>query len=297
MNEIKTEQVEIKYSSPSGLCTHDRCPARYFFKHILRLRSRDAFTIPLDYGKCIHCAMPEAYNNPDEALKIFSREWSKFSHEENDPKRNTTRAKDTFEAFHQSHSSQICPYIPLDPPSGTIESAEKYTDYEAPFLVDIGAKYPLYGKIDRFVKWTTDDSIWVLDYKTSSEVSARIFKNFENSLQTLIYTLAGSYLHGESVNGMIIELLRTSKVNAESALHLLFVNQEWLETLINWAQKEIFSIYRANVKGLWTKNPNGCAPYGSFGSPGYTCDYSLLCDLDNWREGVKFFDTSDYKPF
>ena len=297
MEAIKSDNVvDIQYVSPSGLCTFSRCPARFFFKHLLRLKSRDKVSIALDYGKCIHACMPDAYEHPEIAIKTFSKMWDTMGHGEVDDKRNTFRALATFSEFAKCHSSTISPYIPLDPPSGVIESKERYTDYEAPFLIDIGASFPLYGKIDRFVRLREDKTVWPLDYKTSSEISPRIFSNFTSSVQTLAYTLAGSYLWGEELPGIIIELLRTSKTNAECAMHLLYVKPLWLETFVSWANKIINKIDIYNQLNKWSKCPTGCAPYGMFGSPGYCCEYEMLCDLKDWREGRKFYDQEEWNP-
>jgi len=297
MSSIKAqEEMEIQYVSPTGLACSNRCLAKYYFQNLLRLRKRGAMTIALDYGKCIHCCIHKAYLDPKAALDIFLDEWNEYPHRDSDKKRNPTRALATLEEFHFMHFQERATYQPLDPPSGIIESLEKYNDYEAPFLIDVGACYPLYGKIDRSVKWLADGRKWPLDYKTSSEVSARIFNNFTSTTQTLGYTLAHSYLTGEDAPGIIYELLRTSDRNAECMLHPIFVRPVWLETFVGWTKNQCQEIQRCNEQKNWPKNPCGCAPYGMFGTPGYACDYELLCSLDDWREGVKFYDVHEWNP-
>ena len=296
MYEIKADRpYELLYASPSGLACKARCSAKFFFEKVLRLRERGSFRTALDYGTCMHCAMAEAYVNPERAIEIFVSEWKKYPHGETDKKRNTARASATIiEFFHQR--SMNPPYTPLNPPSGIVESKEKYTEYEAPFLIDIGAKLPLYGKIDRFVSLNIDGTKWVLDYKTSSEVSARVFNNFKTCVQTLSYTLAGSHLTGGIMQGMILELLRTSAVNAEVQWHPLMVKPHWLDTFIEWSKDQISEICMMNEKKAWKKNPAGCAPYGMYGLPGYVCPFEMLCDLNDWREGERFYEKTKWNP-
>lgn len=286
------EKADIQYISPTGLECFARCPARYFFSKVLRLQSSDQGTLPLVFGKCIHACLYKAYEDPAAAFGIFLEHWNKEG-VEGDSARNPDRALSMLENFHFFHkNAQI--YRPLDPPQGVIESAEKYCDYEAPFLIDIGADIPLYGKIDRMVSW--GGSNWPLDYKTASQITERINENFDSGFQTGFYTLALGVLTGEMPKGILYEFLRVSPKNDEVNVYPVFVPEKWLEYTLEQAKTLCRQILACNEAKCWPNNVSGCAPYGQFGSHGYKCEYFSLCQANDWRPQTRYFHKNEWDP-
>ena len=64
--------------------------------------------------------------------------------------------------------------------------------------------------------------MWALDYKTSSEISARYFENFHRCPQAISYALALAMTIGRPVTGFIVEAIRSSKKNRENMFNLTF---------------------------------------------------------------------------
>jgi hypothetical protein len=290
---IKTSEVfDIKYVSPTGLDSFSRCPAHFLFSKILRLTNPESKDLPLIFGKCIHACIYKAYDSVPDAMKIFKQFWD-AENREGDDKRNPERAEAMLTDFHEARRSTPI-YEPLDPPEGIINSTEKYCDVESPFLIDFGGAFPVYGKVDRFVKWGSH--IWPLDYKTASEISGRSQGNLEMCSQTMIYTIAGSLLYGSRQKGILYELLRVSKKNTETAVHPCYVRENWFKRGVVWVASKTIAIQKCNEQKAWPCEPSACAPYGQFGMYGYQCPYMSLCNADNWEDATRFYTQRDFDP-
>jgi hypothetical protein len=286
------ETFDIKYVSPTGLDCFNRCPARFLFSKLMRLKKQDSFDGALVFGKCLHSCLHEAYESPERAFDIFEAIWTKENIEE-DKKRNLSRARDMLVNFYRHHKS-IAMYKPLDPPGGVIQTADKYSDYEAPFLLDVGGEYPVYGKIDRLVSW--NGQVWPLDYKTSSQLTVNVCSSFEICSQTLCYSLGASVLTGELVKGMLIELIRVSDKNDEILIHPIFVRPIWFDTFIRRVITLESQIKYYNENKLWPKNPCACSSYGMFGVHAYECEFKNLCSVDDWENELRYFDRETFDP-
>jgi len=296
---LAEEKCDIRYMDSSGLNCVSRCPARFYFERCIGLRLPDSNMINPDYGTCIHAALPFAYDDVNKAHKVFQREWKKMGYGEDDPKMNSERALAMLEDFHslRRSDSPASPYVPLEPPGGRLEVEGKYSDAEVPFLMDIGARYPFIGRIDRLVRLKADGKTWPLDYKTSSEVSARIVGNFNVSLQCISYTIAASKFLNARAPGMLLEFLRKSARNTETLLAPVFVTDRWRERFVSYAIEQAENIYKYNEEQLWPQRLTGCAPYGMFHSPGFQCEYLKLCNLPDWTAGRRWYKEEIWHPF
>lgn len=289
-------QHDISYVSQSGLATFARCPAKFYFEKLERMSKLDRDMTPLFFGRCIHASLYKAYDDPDAAFSIFQHLWhtdpeSKKATE--DSKRNPERAYQMLTNFYNFHKATKM-YRPLDPPSGVVDSTEKYSDYEAPFLIDIGGRYPFYGKIDRFVEWNGE--VWPLDYKTSSQLTAHIALMLGQGIQVRGYTLGASQLCGQRCKGLIVELLRISPKNDEVMPHPCYVEPVWLEAFIQWAITQMECINKYNSEGVWPKNVAACSAYDSFGVHSYECPFACLCNQQDWQVNERLFDVQEYDP-
>ena len=286
----------INYCDQSGLNCFQRCPAKYFFERVIGLRDPSRRKITLDYGTIMHNCFPLAYKDIDGAIELFKQQWEKYGYGEDDKARNTDRAELALRDFHRVNNSQFGPYEPLDPPTTNLEVSDAYSDKEVPFLLDIGAEFPLAGRIDRIVRWKPTNEIYPLDYKTSSEISARLFSNFENCLQVVLYTLACSQILDYRAAGIILEFSRVSPKNTETVAHPNLVSDRWMEVTVEWVRHKTTAIKEMNESKKWVMNPCACAPYSMFGSPGFSCDYKMLCGMPDWRHGAKFYNIDLWHP-
>lgn len=292
------KSYQIDDIDSSGLCCFRRCPAKYYFERILGLENPEVDTTAVDYGTAMHVALPLCYEySYKEAFEKFKDVWLGMGYDNSDDKRNLIRAEATLKEFAETHTPEICPYTLIK--SSIASPDHKLIDpNEIPFRIDIGGALPLCGRLDKAVRWKTTKALCALDYKTSSEVSARLFDNFYLSPASIAYTLGLSQLTGERAIGLIVELVRVSKTNAESQMNLIFVKDKMISDFLEFANKTTDEILKANEEKLWVKNLSGCAPYGMFGQPGYFCKYKKLCDCENWQDATKFYvKKTPFHPF
>ena len=293
------KKFNIKYVDPSGLNKFNRCPFSYYLSRLEGYRDPKRNTIALDYGTCMHSALPHCFDgDTEEAKEIFCNNWQDFGHEGQDDKRNIDRAYASLEAFAEKHNPLVCPFEVVEFESPDIVHKGNIDKGETPYLININGSLPLAGRIDMVVRMKGSEQLWALDFKTSAEISPRFWNGFHRSTQALAYTLALSVLSGENCQGLVVEAIRTSKTNAESAMGLNFIQAHNLETFVEFANKTSDEIMKCNEEQNWPQKCSGCATYSMFGQPGYYCDYKKVCDSCDWKSVLKYFSKEEpFHPF
>jgi hypothetical protein len=297
---IKTEQqYKIEYVDASSLSTFSRCPAKYLFERLLGLEEPNRSSIAADFGTDMHKAIPFCYEGTPEGIEracvAFNEGWLKRGYEGKDDARNSAMARRSLIAFAASHSPSHCPYTILPFPIKEA-TADKVSDNEVPFAVDIGGPLPALGRIDAPVLWNSTKKKWALDYKTSSEVSARLFGNFEMAPQTCLYTLALSSITNEPIEGMIIEAIRVSPKNAENQLAFMFVSEQLMTLFLENAIVKSELILKCNEAKAWPQNTCACSGYSMFeGTPTKLCKYHNICKDKDWMNQVRYYE--QHEPF
>jgi len=255
------------------------------------LKPQDDNKIPLDYGTTMHVVLPEMFTgDPRRAFEVFDETWAKFPYGEEDSqgKRTTARARLSIDNFVRSHAPGACPYTILEFPFAA--PAELISRNEIPFLIDVGLKYPLAGRIDMPIRWNATRALWAYDFKTSSEISDRYFNGFWMSPQACVYTIALNQITQEKVEGIVFEAMRVSKCNVENQVGFTWVHDYHAEKFLEELECSIIpSMQAANDSGRWRQNFALCSSYAGFGFPCKTCDYKMICDLPNWKDGARFF--------
>lgn len=296
------EQFDITYVDPSGIGEANRCLAKYMFSRLMGLVKADEVIIPLDYGTDMHCALPYCHNGMSglkRATDEFSAHWNGREHGDIDEKRNKSTAAASLEGFCAQHEPSTCPYEIMNLDHIKAPTFDRISPNEVPFLIDIGGPLSLAGRMDAIVIWKADGTVWAMDYKTASEISARYFDSFWNCPQALGYTLAATHLvPDKTVSGMIIDAVRTSKKNVENQMHPIFVREHQLESFIRFANSTAEAILGCNRTKTWPKRCTGCAPYAMFGMPGRVCPFKAICDSPDWKSMLKYYKKKEpFHPF
>lgn len=298
---IASETHTIQYLDPSGFSSFRRCPAKYYFSRILGLGVRGSRQIAPDFGTCIHFGLPFCYSlqTLQSGFDAFEQAWDEYQYGEGDPKRNKTRGKAMLAHFASKRAGPQCPYdIVKFPKIAEPTGLKRVSDTEIPFLIDIGAIYPLAGRIDLAIKWKLDGRIWPCDYKTSSELSPRLAESFWNAPQTCAYTIAMKRLTGEDVPGLMIEGLRVSPVNDEVTLYPTHTLPHLLEDFEKEFAINCGKIKYYNEQQEWPQHNTGCASYSMFGFPGSECPYKALCNSPDWTVIEPLYEHHDpFHPF
>ncbi len=289
-----SEKFTINYIDSSSFSKFRRCPVAYMLSRLMGLQKRNRFMIAMDYGTDMHKALPYCYDKNDLqiAISTFNESWKARDHGF-DEKRNLSTAEQSLINFTNSHCTS-CPYeiVNFDIEAPT---HDEISLNELPFFQDIGGPLSIAGRIDAPVRWKADESLFALDYKTTSELSERFLKGFENSPQSIMYTLALALTTGERCRGFIVEGIRVSKVKSESTMHPIFIESWTIENFIQQVNEAAESMLEMNEKQEWQHNFAGCGPYSMFGMPGYICPYTDICTSPDPHAVMRLFER--VKPF
>lgn len=298
-----------EYLTITELDTAARCARRYFYRCGVGLTPT---TLALSnsamfFGTCIHKAIGAYWNNfsLDEALNAFNVAWVSEPHIE-DEKRNPECARMMLFSFASHHPAKgVGLYTPLPPPrtNVTIKEDEKISDWEIPFAIDIGVtthdgrSLPLVGRIDGWCRSNSTGEVYLNEYKTSSEMSARFAGGFKRSPQVLGYTLAARTQVLYPVKGCFVEALKVSKSAWDTLPIPIDVPDFELVDFTKWARWIGQKIVECEAEGDWPKEPSGCSPYAMFGQPGYFCEFDSLCSSPDWSTMKSFFNIDRHVPF
>lgn len=292
------EKFDLKYIDPSRFCNIRRCPAMFMLSRLMGLKEQGRTMMAADYGTDMHEALPHCYSmdNLSKAQEIFKTRWEARNYPFDD-KRNIDNANRTLEEFCGTHSGALCAYKPIKY-NVTVPTTTPLSENELPFLCDIGGPLALAGRIDLPIRWNADGSLWALDYKTSQEVSDRLFRNFEGSPAAIAYTLGLSQIAGERAKGLIIEAIRVSKPRAESQMHMIFIQDHQIDNFILQVNRTAEEIISYNEKQEWPQDYSACASYSQFGMAGFICPFKTICDSPDPSSMFKFYDRAEpWHPF
>ena len=315
-----------KWLSISSLVACARCPRRYFYSSGCRLIPAEGEHTALKFGEAIHAALPwilagekgveqyiEKYKkeNPDldeNSVKIvraaarpasiayseFMRVWGSTL---GDEKRNPENAKLMLLEYATSHRPGAGLFTLLQPPVGDIQVSDSVSPWEVPWAIDIGLDVPLVGRIDGMCKHRDTGEPFGLEFKTSSEMSARLVVGFEMNNQICGYTLALRLYTGEPVAGVMLDLIAVQKKGPSSMSYPIRVIQHQLEDFVQWARFWGQMILQCEKDQNFPRWYTGCTPYQSFGSPGFMCEYKNLCQTTDWTKFKDFYKVRADKPF
>lgn len=292
------------------LCSFARCPRRYFYSAGCGFRKAQAGLSLRDnaahFGTALGAALPEVCASGDvvKAFGIFQSIWGDS---QGDDKRNPITAGNLLSHFSVTHGPNKGIYRIKEPPASPIERREDKSRWEVPFAIDIpGLPLPLIGSIDYIandVTYPSDE--WVIEAKTSSEMSDRMFASFKRSPQGLAYTLARR-VSNPRCKGYVMEILGTAKNPKIPVMTIpMQVSDMDLEDFIIWARMTGLNILaceeqmkgRENDSTAWPKDMSGCAPYPQHYSPGYFCEFDPLCSVPDYRQMTQFYDVKRHLPY
>lgn len=281
-----------KWISIHDLINFSRCPRRFFLS--TGCRARVGKSLPMKFGEAIHSGLPYAQDfGLDRAMEEFSKTWGERDNE-GDENRNSQTASYLFDLYAKFRHNYKLIKCPLKKPIPDVN------DYEIWFILDIGGAYPLVGRMDGLGE--NRGKKYVLEYKTSRELSDRTPAAWRMSPQIIGYSAVASILFNEHIDG-VTKIFKTSKREPAIQEDYVPVTPDNQNSFIKWARKlmnEIHSIESQIQEAeqlikedsnafidLFEKNFCGCHPYAQFGIQGYNCEFTTLC----CQEESKFNDS------
>lgn len=302
-----------RHLSITSLCKFASCPRKYFYyAHGL---VTDGSKGPFLFGEAMHLAFPIILKGGtlDEAYAAFKTVWNDPLLE--DKKRNDETAIKILANFMQNHGTNPFTNQPKglykieQPPSNTLEIDDRVSDWEVPFAIDIGLPVPLVGRIDGLCRHRDTGELWGLEFKTTSgdpygNLSDNFVRAFDKNPQTVGYTMVLRTMTGEPVRGCILDAILVSARKQDSMQYPVYVSDQECEQFLNWAR--FYGTMMLDREKQFLENNDaeafpqfftGCHPYSQFGTGGFTCDYKIMCDQEDYRSMLGAFEVSKKQPF
>lgn len=289
MNKLVQERDHESCSSCSQFA---RCPRLYYYSTMCRLtRSSAIRDRALHFGKSIHAgASFAAQGLYDEAINFYEEAWNEGgvgSLVGEDEKRNIGTARGIFQALPDSFSS----YTFLPPPLPT-RASDAVSDYEFAFGLELHKDLPPFvGRIDGFIRDSLGN-LWILEYKTTSELSSRFIEQFRTSPQLGSYAAAVHLLTGEKIQGAILVGLLVSKHTVRISCIEFPIQPVRYQHYLDWAAEQCEGMKKCKEKEDYPRSW-ACSPYPGFGQTGYTCEFTDLCIREPW---YSLIDQYELKP-
>ncbi len=196
--------------SASAIAAYDRCPLRYLFRYVWRIRSGP--TAQTTFGNVMHTTIREfvravqkgAHVSCEELFAIYDREWSSAGFPDDYQENEYRRAgREQLAEFHRA----------------CMASKPEVLHQEKTFELPLEHNVVVTGRMDQ-VNRTNGSRVEIVDYKTGK---ARDFENAAKDLQLGIYALAAIEvfeLHPERLvlhylmNNELVETSRDAKALA-----------------------------------------------------------------------------------
>jgi hypothetical protein len=271
-----------EHFSISSLIRASGCLRKFFYSG---LGMTGETTSALEFGKIMHVCIPLARERGiEEAMEKFEELWTGPESEDDpdwDKKRNPERARAMLEDFIDSKRNSE--YVLVEPPGEVKSSDPEVSEWELEFYVEFGMSRPLLVRLDGLARSTVTQEVFVVEYKTSGEISRRYFDCYSVHPQPIGYVAALRSL-GIETAGTLLDVLRVSPSNCENALTPIYVSSWQERAFWDWARMQAALVEGSELTGSWPQNFACCSPMGAHSQAGFRCDYVDLChSTSDWR--------------
>lgn len=274
---IKMPSLQI-YIDSSSLSEFKICPRKYYYSIVLG-RQPHAESVHLTFGILLHKAVElyhkERPTNPHYVAMRAAVKWAleaTWDKTTNKPWDSNDRYKNRFTLIRT-----LVWY--LDHYEHDIVATAPYADgraaVEVPFSIDsgytapTGEDYRLCGTLDRIVLF--QNQYYVMDVKTTkSSIGQYYFDKYSPDNQVTIYSLAGSTIFHQPIQGLIIDACQV--LIEKSAFERGFIDRtpyqidEWQSQLGYW----LMNMSQCAEREEWPKNDTACDRYGG-------CPFRPVC--------------------
>ena len=230
----------------------------------------------MKFGSAIHAGLPFAHlGSLDDAMSAFNEVWGD---EVGDAKRNVSRARAMIREFIETHSGPRALYKQI---------AFNGKFGELKFELDVGLRradfndVPLLGYIDNLGQHIDTQKKWIIEYKTSAELSGRFMTAFGLNPQILVYSMAARMM-GIEVEGGILEGLLTHKTKNDCLAFAIDVPERQDARTIEWVRYIFDQLISCEENENFPPDYSACSPYAQFGQMGFVCEFEPLCTVEDW---------------
>ncbi len=280
-----------EYVSCSSLSACGRCPRLMFFRNGCRLQSPGPKHPALVFGGAADKAFGVTLTQGlDMGMMEFLQAWGDGDDIYDDKKRNSTVALKMLDTFVSTPK----PYSIIDTPESVQKTAREHrrSQYEIPFMVDVGAELPFGGLVDGLCTHRETGEMWVLEFKTTSQLGSWYFNAFNLSTQAIGYAVACRIL-GLDVKGVMVDANLVAKTRSESMVVPVSVPPVQEEMWLKWANKTVKEIKKSEQEQDFEQRLSGCNTYNAFGQQGFPCSYTDLCKAADWTSLLEMYEVSE----
>jgi hypothetical protein len=314
LRETETKMVDARaltmkacdHHSVSSICNFARCPRLYCWKKVVGIERPSAVRdLAMTFGSAVHAGAPFTWEgNLAEAMVAFKKVWGEGDSYE-DKKRTSRVGMNVLASMCSLHSGATWPYEVLMPVRQVeVESGSgMMSPHEIMFEVDMGLSRPVTGRIDATMRRRDDGTLWLMEYKTSSQLWGNFADNFIVSPQVETYGLAMK-VSGAEFEGAIVEGLLVSKTRTDESIVPVSFNEEALSATLAWWrwQDQRVRALEESVDGLedptvWSCERSACTSYAQYGQQGWVCEFQPLCMAGNrWHGLVDMYELAKKAP-
>jgi len=302
MEAGKVEVREKDHRSVSSMCDFARCPRRHCWKHQLRLsKPSPQRDLAMLFGSAIHAAIPFTFTRElGKAAEAFNEIW-KDGDEWDDPKRNSRVAKNILLDLLGVYGAASFPYE-VQVPEVKAGVVKGVGPHEIEFDIDVGFESgkTLMGRIDAMWREKKGGGLWLVEYKTATQLWGTFPQMFVMAPQPETYALAMK-IAGYEVVGVLVEGILVAKTRVERVSVPLILGDEDLEDCLTWwkaKDAELLELERNTMDPMdWPMERAMCAPYACFGLQGWPCEYQPLCQArGEWEGLVGMYEVTPDRP-
>ena len=272
------------------------CPRKYFYSHVLALRSRRE-ALPLKFGIHYHSGL-EYYDHAkfagkshdDSIAEAIQRVSVDMGHYKDvtdpetgktervflspwvsdDTKRNMFTCLRAIVWYLDNYKDDVVQTVMLSNGSPAVELSFRM---QLPQLETLDkTPYRLCGHLDRVIEYA--ETVYVMDRKTTTTaITQDYYERYSPDNQMSLYTMAAKVVFQVPAKGVIIDAVQTAV--GFSRYHRGFVHRtpsqtdEWLLDLEDWLKLA----ERYSERRYWPMNDKSCGMYGG-------CTYQNICNKD-----------------
>lgn len=250
----------------TAVSTFMECEKKYDYSMRQHRRRRGQTRPALAYGSVWHHIMETHYRTGGDATLVEQTALDRWEpHGQPDDHRTVERA--------------IAEYYNYVDHWGSVEQDQgKTLGFPEDPLLEIsvniswdGAAYPYAGKIDRI--FTLNGHIYVEDHKTTAQMGAQYFRQFELSPQMMGYVWIARQLIKMPIAGVRINAHAVYKTQSKFEREIISFSDA---RLVDWAQNyniQVSRIKHAHETNTFVRNFGACA--GKYGM----CQYADVCSV------------------
>lgn len=276
----------------TALADYMACPRKYYYGMVANRRRSGPTAPPLAFGASWHAALEAHYKYGGDRYKVeiaILHSWQQ--HDRPDDHRTMERVLSCYDQY-LSHWG--------DHASDTQRNGRTVGFPENPMVeipVEIawpGGAHPYTGKIDRIIE--INGLYYVEDHKTTSQLGAQYFQQYDPNNQMMGYAWLAQKLTGLRIAGVRINALGVLKTQTKLAREIVSYSkerlEEWGRNYNSWVAR-LEDSYRIMAEGgsttftpsdevlleAWPHNFMACsAKYGM-------CQYASVCSFQPARRG------------